>query len=107
MSNQAMMPLPSHLIQPLANFTAGQDVVVTGFVGGCKLQGRLLALGLFPGQRLTICQNNGSSLVVSLNGSKMVLGRGVSQKVLAVAAGHCHRRDENCCCPRQDGGEQS
>ncbi len=106
MSDQATLPLAGPLTQPLATFAAGQDVVVTGFLGGCKLQGRLLALGLFPGQRLTICQNNGSSLVVSLNGSKMVLGRGVSQKVLAVAAGHCLRRDADCCCPRPEGDGQ-
>jgi ferrous iron transport protein A len=85
--------------QPLAAFTAGQVVTITALLGGRRLQERMAALGLFPGQRLTICQNNGNSLVVRLNGNRLALGRGVSQKILAIAAGNsCQQRDV-CPCP--------
>ncbi len=107
MSNQTIIPGPHPANQTLADLAAGQDAIVTGFLGGRSLQGRLLAMGLFPGQRLTVCQNNGTSLVISRNGCKMVFGRGVSQKILAVPAGQCSRRESTCCCPLQDGGGHS
>jgi ferrous iron transport protein A len=85
--------------QPLAAFTAGQGAVITGFTGGRNLQERMAALGLFPGQRLTICQNNGDSVVVKLNGHRLALGRGVSQKILALDAGRGCQQPEACPCP--------
>ncbi len=97
MSNQTLHAL-SAPSQALANFSAGEDAIVTGFLGGRHLQGRLLALGLFPGQRVTVCQNHGNSLVVGLNGHKIALGRGVSLKILAIPAGRCSRREDDCCC---------
>lgn len=98
---QAFSPLPQPA-QSLASFGNGQGVVITGFLGGRKLQGRLLALGLFPGQRLTVCQNNGSSLVISVNGNRLALGRGVSQKILAAPTPlRCPRYDE-CTCPGKE-----
>lgn len=98
---QAFLPVPQPA-QSLASFGPGQGAVITGLLGGRKLQGRLLALGLFPGQRLTVCQNNGSSLVISLNGNRLALGRGVSQKILAAPTpGRCPKYDE-CSCPGQD-----
>jgi ferrous iron transport protein A len=95
---QAVYPLLAQA-QPLAAFSAGQGAVITAFTGGRKLQERMVALGLFPGQRLTICQNNGNSVVVKLNGHRLALGRGVSQKILAVAAGRGCQQPEVCPCP--------
>lgn len=85
--------------QPLASFSAGQGAVITAFTGGRKLQERMVALGLFPGQRLNVCQNNGSSLVVSLNGNRLVLGRGVSQKILAIPTITDCLAHDTCECP--------
>jgi ferrous iron transport protein A len=85
--------------QPLAAFTAGQGAVISAFTGGRKLQERLVAMGLFPGQRLTICQNNGTSVVVKINGHRLALGRGVSQKILAIAAGCGCQQPDVCPCP--------
>lgn len=91
-------PLPQ--AQPLAAFAPGQGAVITALTGGRKLQERMLALGLFPGQRLTICQNNGKAVVVRLNGNMVALGRGVSQKILAIAAGRTCQQPESCPCPQ-------
>ena len=98
---QATYPLP-HQTRPLTAFAAGESAVITAFIGGRKLQERMVALGLFPGQRLTICQNNGSSLVVSLCGSRLALGRGVSQKILATPATNTCPQHKTCQCPVQD-----
>jgi ferrous iron transport protein A len=98
MSDQQLAYEPPPQAQPLGTFAVGQAAIITTFTGGRKLQDRMLALGLFPGQRLTICQNNGSSLVVSINGNRLALGRGVSQKILATPAGNDCQLNEACPC---------
>jgi ferrous iron transport protein A len=103
---QATTPLLS-VGQPLAAFTAGQGAVITALVGGRKLQERLAALGLFPGQRLTVCQNNGSSLVVRLNGNRVALGRGISQKILATSSANGCRQGDACDCPIKGSKNES
>lgn len=89
----------SQQVQPLAAFTAGQGAVITAFLGGRKLQERMVALGMFPGQRLTVCQNNGSSIVVRLNGNQLALGRGISQKILATHTAYGCKEHRTCLCP--------
>jgi ferrous iron transport protein A len=102
MSEQpATYPLP-HQTRALADFAAGEGAIITAFTGGRKLQERMVALGLFPGQRLTICQNNVFSLVVSLCGSRLALGRGVSQKILATLATNTCPQHKTCQCPVPD-----
>jgi len=81
------LPAPPKLRgQPLAQVPAGQQVVVTGYDGGLKLQSRLMALGLVVGQLLNVIQNNGGMVIVSLNGGRIALGRGMSRKILVVPA---------------------
>jgi ferrous iron transport protein A len=89
----------SQSVQPLAAFGAGEWAIISGFLGGRKLQERLVALGLFPGQRLVICQNNGSSLVIKINGTSLALGRGISQKILATPTNSSCNRPSDCQCP--------
>jgi len=50
------------------------------------LRSRLIALGLNLGQEIDILQNNRGLLIVGLNGGRVALGRGISQKILAVLA---------------------
>jgi ferrous iron transport protein A len=90
------------LMQPLAAFAPGEGAIITAFAGGRKLQERLISLGLFPGQRLVICQNHGSSLVVRLNGNRIALGRGISQKILATPSPDTCSRPQGCRCPVPD-----
>lgn len=102
MSEQQIDPLRPSQVQPLASFEAGQGAVITAVMGGRKLQERMVALGLFPGQRLTVCQNHGSSLVVRLNGNRLALGQGISQKILAIPSATSCLRHETCHCPVKD-----
>ncbi len=71
---------------PLAQMPIGQRARITRFLGGRMLRSRLIALGLNLGQEIDILQNNRGLLIVGLNGGRVALGRGISQKILAVLA---------------------
>lgn len=68
--------------QPLAAAHAGQRVRITGYRGGRMLRARLLALGLNLGREVEILQNNRGLIIVGVNGGRVALGRGISQKIL-------------------------
>ncbi len=67
---------------PLAQVPPGKRVRITGYQGGRMLRARLLALGLNLGKEVDILQNNRGLIIVGLNGGRVALGRGISQKVL-------------------------
>jgi ferrous iron transport protein A len=67
---------------PLAQVPSGQRVRITGYQGGRMLRARLLALGLNLGREVDILQNNRGLIIVGLNGGRVALGRGISQKIL-------------------------
>jgi ferrous iron transport protein A len=67
----------------LAEMPAGQKVRITGHRGGRMLRARLLAMGLNLGQEVEVLQNNRGLIIVGLNGGRVALGRGISQKILA------------------------
>ena len=73
--------------QSLAVALPGQKVRITGHQGGRMLRARLLALGLNLGQEVEILQNNRGLIIVGINGGRIALGRGISQKILAEPAG--------------------
>ena len=68
--------------RPLAQVPSGQRVRITGYQGGRMLRARLLALGLNLGREVDILQNNRGLIIVGLNGGRVALGKGISQKVL-------------------------
>jgi Fe2+ transport system protein FeoA len=68
--------------EPLAAATAGQRVRITGHKGGRMLRARLLALGLNLGREIDVLQNNRGLIIVGINGGRVALGRGISQKIL-------------------------
>ncbi|MEW6659966.1 MAG: FeoA domain-containing protein [Thermodesulfobacteriota bacterium] len=73
--------------RPLAQVPSGQRVRITGYQGGRMLRARLLALGLNLGREVDILQNNRGLIIVGLNGGRVALGRGISQKVLTEPVG--------------------
>ncbi len=107
MSDRESLVPAGPLMRPLAAFAPGDGAIIAALAGGRKLQERLVALGLFPGQRLTICQNNGSSLVVRINGNRIALGRGISQKILATASLHNCQQRNDCQCALKDGEKKN
>jgi ferrous iron transport protein A len=71
------------LERSLANFPAGQRVRITGYRGGRMLRARLLAMGLNLGREMEVLQNNRGLIIVGINGGRVALGRGISQKIMA------------------------
>ena len=69
--------------QSLATAPAGHRVRITGYRGGRMLRARLLALGLNMGQEVEVLQNNRGLIIIGINGGRVALGRGISQKILA------------------------
>jgi ferrous iron transport protein A len=67
----------------LAEMPAGQRVLITGHRGGRMLRARLLAMGLNLGREVDVLQNNRGLIIVGVNGGRVALGRGISQKILA------------------------
>jgi ferrous iron transport protein A len=67
----------------LAEMPAGGRVRITGHRGGRMLRARLLAMGLNLGREVEIIQNNRGLIIVGINGGRVALGRGISQKILA------------------------
>jgi len=70
----------------LATAIAGQRVRITGHQGGRMLRARLLAVGLNLGQEVEVLQNNRGLIIIGINGGRVALGRGISQKILAEPA---------------------
>jgi Fe2+ transport system protein FeoA len=66
----------------LAEVPAGGRVRITGHRGGRMLRARLLAMGLNLGREVDIIQNNRGLIIVGINGGRVALGRGISQKIL-------------------------
>ncbi len=76
-----MVNLPEPPGQPLALIPPGQRGRISGYQGGRMLRGRLMALGLSLGQEVEIIQNHRGLVIVGVNGGRVALGRGISQKV--------------------------
>ena len=67
---------------PLSDATAGKNVRVISIDAGHSLKNRLAAMGVLTNSALHIMRNGGAGqLIVAIKNSKIVLGRGVSQKI--------------------------
>jgi len=68
---------------PLAMVGDGELVTVVGVNAGRGLTKRLADMGLVPGTKLRIVNSQMSGpIMVEVRGSRLVLGRGVAQKVM-------------------------
>ncbi|WP_461205384.1 FeoA family protein [Clostridium sp. DL1XJH146] len=67
---------------PLAMVSEGREVVLVKIQQGKKLQKRLQDLGLVNGVRFSVVSNDmRGPFIIKLRDSKLVLGRGVAQKI--------------------------
>lgn len=65
----------------------GEQVVLKNIAWGEKLKRRLQDMGLTPGVKFSIISSNtNGSLIINLRGSRLVLGRGMAQKILVDVA---------------------
>jgi len=66
----------------LTQAPAGSRVRLRSVTGGCALATRLRAMGLHPGVEIQVVRNTGHGpIIVDINGSRLMLGRGVMDKV--------------------------
>ena len=70
---------------PLSMAKNGHRLKIKAIYGGRGLQARLSAMGLIPGMYIEIISNNQRGpLVVRVMGSRIMLGRGMAQKIIVV-----------------------
>lgn len=70
------------IIMYLSEVKNGVVATVKHIDSGCEMYRRILELGILPGAKLKILQNIPHGPVVfEKNGSKMLLGRGMAQKI--------------------------
>ncbi len=74
---------------PLTRLRVGEEGVVVDVIGGRGAISKLLALGIVPGKRVRVLGNRGGAVLISINGSKFVLGRGMAMKVIV----HVEQKD--------------
>jgi len=70
---------------PLSNVEAGRKVYIVAVGAGQGLQGRLAAMGLVPGVQVNVVLNSPRGpFIVSVKGSRIILGRGMARKIIVV-----------------------
>ena len=70
---------------PLKMTSQGDTVQLVNIRGGVRLQHRLAEMGLTPGMEFEIVANNrGGPCVVLVKGTRMMIGRGMIDKIFVV-----------------------
>jgi len=69
-------------VYPLSMTAVGERVYLDSILGGEKINRRLTALGLTPGVELSIVQDTGGPLLISVRDSRIAIGRGMAQKIM-------------------------
>jgi Fur family ferric uptake transcriptional regulator len=73
-------------VLPLSFVLPGEQVVIDRLEGGSQVQQRLADMGLTPGTTIEVIKASGPGpIIVAFRGSRLALGRGLSQKVLVAA----------------------
>ena len=66
----------------LTNVREKKKVKINKIIGGKEAQARLSSMGLIPGKDVEIIKNSSHGpMILSLGGSKLVLGRGLANKI--------------------------
>ncbi len=70
-------------LRPLSIVKAGETVKLAKIEAGRGLNSRLASMGLLPGVAMKVVSNgHPGPFVISVKGSKMMLGRGMAHKIL-------------------------
>jgi ferrous iron transport protein A len=69
-------------MMPLTMVNEGGRAILRSISGGRQMRGRLAAMGLLPGTELEVIQNSGKGpFIVSVRGSRIVIGRGMAARM--------------------------
>ena len=64
---------------------AGETVKLAKIEAGRGLNSRLASMGLLPNVKITVVKNDRRGpFVISVKGSKMMLGRGITHKIMVL-----------------------
>ena len=67
---------------PLSLVPEGRSVRLRRVQAGSGLAARLTAMGLLPGAQVQVCHNDRNGpVILGVNGSRLMLGRGMAEKV--------------------------
>ena len=67
----------------LSTIKSGQKVTLAGVEAGRGLNSRLAAMGLLPNVEIIVISNgHPGPFVISVKGSRMMLGRGMADKIM-------------------------
>jgi len=67
---------------PLSALRNGEKGVVKTILGGAGAHRNLMDLGIVEGKEIKVVKNSGGAVLVAINGTKLVVGRGLAMKVL-------------------------
>ncbi len=70
---------------PLAMLREGEEAKVVSVIGGRGCMRNLMTMGIVPGKKIKVLGRRGGAMLVSVNGTKFVLGRGLAMKVMVDA----------------------
>jgi len=72
-------------LQPLSAIATGETVKLAKIEAGRGLNSRLASMGLLPNVEITVVRNSHPGpFVISVKGSKMMLGRGMAHKIMVL-----------------------
>ncbi len=82
---QRLPEVGAEAAQLLSRIQPGCRVRLVAITGGHQLRSRLVTMGLLPGAELEVVKNNGDGpVILSIRGSRLVLGRGMSQQIMVL-----------------------
>jgi Fe2+ transport system protein FeoA len=68
---------------PLAMANNGDKLIIRGYTGCRQSQMRLIHMGIKEGDMINVISNTGhGQMMISIDNSRIVLGRGISWKIL-------------------------
>lgn len=69
--------------RPLSKVRAGETVKLVSIEAGRGLNSRLASMGLVPNVKITVVNNSQPGpFVINVKGSKVILGRGMANKIM-------------------------
>ena len=74
-------------IVPLSTLMEGQEGRVVAIKCGRGCTARLMAMGIVPGKKVRVAGRRCGAVLVSVNGTKFVIGRGLAMKVAVDVGG--------------------
>ncbi len=69
-------------MMPLAMLREGEEARVVTVAGGRGCIRNLMTLGIVPGKKIRVLGRRGGTMLISVNGTKFVIGRGLALKVM-------------------------